>query len=153
MKKSFPNYDRANNNQNESEQSLSDDVIDKGDEHNRQITGGPSDSMLFNENPQMDSQIYSVAPCAGQKPLSMTSDENFEEMFNPDNIRGSPPYYQQTFYDLLAMIRQLGTPTCFLTLSSADMKWPDFIQVIAKQHGVEYADDDVLAMSFEEKSK
>ncbi len=27
------------------------------------------------------------------------------------NVRGSPPYYQRTFYDLLAMIRQLGTPT------------------------------------------
>ena len=31
------------------------------------------------------------------------------------NIRGSPPYYQHTFYDLLAMIRQLGTPTWFLS--------------------------------------
>ena len=30
------------------------------------------------------------------------------------NVRGSPPYYQRTFYELLAMIRQLGTPTCFL---------------------------------------
>ena len=27
------------------------------------------------------------------------------------NVRGSPAYYQRTFYDLLAMIRQLGTPT------------------------------------------
>ena len=27
------------------------------------------------------------------------------------NIQGSPLYYQHTFYDLLAMIRQLGTPT------------------------------------------
>ena len=26
------------------------------------------------------------------------------------NVRGSPPYYQHTFYELLAMIRQLGTP-------------------------------------------
>ena len=48
------------------------------------------------------------------------------------NIRGSPPYYQRTFYDLLAMIRQLGTPTWFFTLSAADMKWPDMIQTIAK---------------------
>ena len=37
------------------------------------------------------------------------------------NVRGSPPYYQRTFYDLLAMIRQLGTPTWFFTLSAADM--------------------------------
>ena len=64
----------------------------------------------------------------------------------------SPPYYQRTFYDLLAMIRQLGTPTWFFTLSAADMKWPDMIQNIAKQYGGTYTDDDIGALSFEEKS-
>ena len=68
------------------------------------------------------------------------------------NIRGSPPYYQRTFYDLLAMIRQLGTPTWFFTLSAADLKWPDMIQTIAKQYGVHYTDDEVAALSFDEKS-
>ena len=37
------------------------------------------------------------------------------------NVRDSPPYYQRTFYELLAMIRQLVTPTWFFTLSAADM--------------------------------
>ena len=68
------------------------------------------------------------------------------------NIRGFPPYYQRTFYDLLAMIRQLGTPTWFFTLSAADLKWPDMIQTIAKQYGVHYTDDEVAALSFDEKS-
>ena len=68
------------------------------------------------------------------------------------NIRGSPPYYQRTFYDLLAMIHQLGTPTWFFTLSAADMKWPDMIQTIAKQYGVHYTDEQVNALSFDEKS-
>ena len=68
------------------------------------------------------------------------------------NIRGSPPYYQRTFYDLLAMIRQVGTPTWFFTLSAADLKWPDMIQTIARQYGVHYTDDEVAALSFEEKS-
>ena len=68
------------------------------------------------------------------------------------NIRGSPPYYQRTFYDLLAMIRQLGTPTWFFTLSAADLKWPDVIQTIAKQYGVHYTDDEVAALSFVDKS-
>jgi len=26
------------------------------------------------------------------------------------NVRGLPPYYQRTIYELLAVIRQLGTP-------------------------------------------
>ena len=68
------------------------------------------------------------------------------------NIRGSPPYYQHTFYDLLAMIRQIGTPTWFFTLSAAVLKWPDIIQTIARQYGVHYTDDEVVALSFDEKS-
>ena len=68
------------------------------------------------------------------------------------NVRGSPPYYQRTFYELLAMIRQLGTPTWFFTLSAADMKWPDMIQIIARQYGVHYSDEDVQALSYEDKS-
>lgn len=69
------------------------------------------------------------------------------------NVRGSPPYYQRTLYELLAMIRQLGTPTWFFTLSAADMKWPDVIQTIAKQYGVHYTDEQVATLSFEEKSR
>ena len=40
--------------------------------------------------------------------------------------------YQCTFYELLAMIRQLGMPTWFFTLSAADVKWSDMTQTIAK---------------------
>ena len=69
------------------------------------------------------------------------------------NVRGSPPYYQHTFYELLAMIRQLGTSTWFFTLSVADMKWPEVIQTIARQYGKIYTDEDVANMCFEERSK
>ena len=68
------------------------------------------------------------------------------------NIRGSPPYYQRTFYDLLAVIRQLGNPTWFFALSDADMQWPDMIRTIAKQYGVHYSDEEIEALSFEQKS-
>ena len=69
------------------------------------------------------------------------------------NVRGSPAYFQQTFYDLLAMIRQLDIPTWFLTLSAADMKWPDVIQCIAYQYGQTFTEDQVRNMTFQEKSK
>ena len=68
------------------------------------------------------------------------------------NVRGSPPYYQRTFYELLAMVRQLGTPTWFFTLSAADMKWPDIIQTIGRQYGVIFTDEQVAALSYEDKS-
>ena len=50
------------------------------------------------------------------------------------------------------MVRQLGTPTWFFTLSAADLKWPDMIQTIAKQYGVYYTDDEVAGLSFDDKS-
>ena len=65
------------------------------------------------------------------------------------NVRGSPAYYQHKFYELLAMIRQLGTSTWFFTLSAADMKWPE---VIAKQYEVIYTDEEVCQLLFEERS-
>ena len=69
------------------------------------------------------------------------------------NVRGSPAYFQQTFYDLLAMIRQLDIPTWFLTLSAPDMKWPDVIQCIAYQYSQTFTEEQVKNMTFQEKSK
>ena len=67
------------------------------------------------------------------------------------NIRGSPAYYQSLFYDILAMMGQLGTPTWFFTLSAADMQWPDLIQTIARQSGVILSDKDVCNLSYTER--
>ena len=67
------------------------------------------------------------------------------------NIRGSPAYYQSLFYDILAMMGQLGTPTWFFTLSAADMQWPDLIQTIARQSGVTLSDEDVCNLSYAER--
>ncbi len=53
------------------------------------------------------------------------------------NVHGSPAYFQRVMYDVFGMIRPLGIPTWFLTLSAADMQWPDIIQTIARQYGTE----------------
>ena len=47
------------------------------------------------------------------------------------------------------MLRQLGTPTWFLTLSAADIQWPEMIQSIGRQYGRIFSDEEVLAMSWE----
>ena len=100
---------------------------------------------------QKPSRQFTAAQARDQTMLSqyVRKDKAYTFM---KNIRGSPPYYQRTFYDLLAMIRQLGTPTWFFTLSAADLKWPDMIQTIAKQYGVYYTDDEVAGLSFDDKS-
>ena len=37
------------------------------------------------------------------------------------NVRGSPAYWQDQLYDVLAMLHMLSIPTWFLTLSAADL--------------------------------
>lgn len=50
-------------------------------------------------------------------------------------LRGSPSYWEKTLRDLLAMIRQLGTPTFLCTFSAAEMQWPEIITAIKAQQG------------------
>ena len=38
------------------------------------------------------------------------------------SVKGIPEYWKQFLYDILAMVKQLGIPTCFLTLSCADLR-------------------------------
>lgn len=47
-------------------------------------------------------------------------------------IRNSPGYWQSCKTKLFAMLRQLGAPTWFLTLSAADTEWKDYIQHLHK---------------------
>ena len=65
------------------------------------------------------------------------------------NVRGSPAYWQNELYDVLAMLCRLGIPTWFLTLSAADLHWP----AVAKQCGRQLSQDDVLKMPIAERSK
>ena len=68
------------------------------------------------------------------------------------NIRGSPAYWQHELYDVLAMLHSLGIPTWFLTLSAADLHWPEMIQAVALQLGRRLSRDDVLKMSIAQRS-
>ena len=66
-------------------------------------------------------------------------------------VRGTPAYWQKVHYEVLAMIRQLGIPTWFLTLSAADMKWPEVIQIIARQYGTILTEAQVANLTWEDK--
>ncbi|XP_030832522.1 uncharacterized protein LOC115920595 [Strongylocentrotus purpuratus] len=50
-------------------------------------------------------------------------------------IRGTPPFWQKTQKDVLAMVRQLGKPTWFASFSSADMRWPELMNTLLRQKG------------------
>ena len=46
--------------------------------------------------------------------------------------RTSPSFWEKKMRDLMAMIRQLGVPTFFLTLSAAETRWNELICILEK---------------------
>jgi PIF1-like helicase/Helitron helicase-like domain at N-terminus/OTU-like cysteine protease/Helicase len=54
-------------------------------------------------------------------------DDGFRVM---KNVRSTPAYWEARKKELLAMIRQLGTPTIFLTLSAAEKQWPELLVIL-----------------------
>ena len=69
------------------------------------------------------------------------------------NVRGLPAYWQDQLYDVSAMLRTLGIPTWFLTLSAADLHWPEMIQAVDVQFGKKLSQKDVLKMSIADRSR
>ena len=69
------------------------------------------------------------------------------------NVHGSPAYWQNELYGVLAMLHSLGIPTWFLTLSAADLHWPEIVQAIAVQIGQHLSHKDILKMSIAERSR
>ena len=66
-------------------------------------------------------------------------------------IPGSPPYWQKFMYEVVAMVKQLGIPAWFMTLSCADLRWPELFQIIARTQGVNMTDEQVEALSYYER--
>ena len=62
-------------------------------------------------------------------------------------IPGSPPYWQRFMFEVVAMVKQLGIPTWFMTLSCADLRWPELFQIIARTQGINMTDEQVEALS------
>ena len=63
-------------------------------------------------------------------------------------IPGTPPYWQKFMYEVVAMVKQLGIPTWFMTLSCADLRWPELFQIIARTQGQNMSKEEVEALSY-----
>ena len=64
------------------------------------------------------------------------------------NMRGTAPYFQQVKLKVMTMIRQLGAPTLFLTLSAAETHWTDLIKnLLQKERNCVVSDEDVQSLT------
>ena len=46
------------------------------------------------------------------------------------NLRSSSSYWYMRSQELLDMVEELGTPTVFITLSTADLYWPEIYRIL-----------------------
>ena len=64
------------------------------------------------------------------------------------SIKGTPAYWKKFLHQVLAMVKQLGAPKFFLTLSCADLRWNEVISIIFKLTRVDISDEKVDEMSY-----
>ena len=69
-------------------------------------------------------------------------------------IRSSPAFWQQKQKELMSMIRQLGCPTFFLTLSAAETKWPELLRILKEiLDDVKLSTDGALELQWNERAE
>ena len=59
------------------------------------------------------------------------------------SVKGTPTYWKQFPHEILAMVKQLGIPTYFLTLSCADLRWDELPHIINKLNNLNLSDEEI----------
>ena len=67
------------------------------------------------------------------------------------SVKGTPAYWKQFLFDVLAMVKQLGTPTYFLTLSCGDLRWEEVPYVINKLNNLRLSDEELKKLIYQER--
>ena len=61
------------------------------------------------------------------------------------SVLGIPAYWKHFLYEELAMVKQLGMPTHFLTLSCADLKWNELSHITNKLNNSNLTDEEHIS--------
>ncbi|KAM7313248.1 uncharacterized protein ISCGN_003126 [Ixodes scapularis] len=83
--------------------------------------------------PDVPTLLSDVSPQPG--PCRRVAGEEQAVKHDMAFMHGTPntvQYWTKRKKDLFAMIRQLGKPTAFLTLSASEMHWPDLVQLFQR---------------------
>ena len=63
------------------------------------------------------------------------------------SAKGTPAYWKQFLFDVLAMVKQLGIPTYFITFLYADLRWEELPYIIKKLNNLELSDEELKNLS------
>ena len=68
-------------------------------------------------------------------------------------VKGTPAYWKKFLQEVLAMVKQLGLPTFFMTLSCADLRWNDLINIISALRDENLSDEQINELSYFDRCK
>ena len=54
-------------------------------------------------------------------------------------------------HKVMIMVKQLGAPSFFLTLSCADVRWNDVFYAISKANGTDISEDEINGISYSDR--
>ena len=69
------------------------------------------------------------------------------------SVKGTPAYWKQFLFEVLAMVKQLEMPNYFLTLSCADLRWQELPYIINKLNNLGLSDKELKNLSHQERTK
>ena len=78
----------------------------------------------------------------------IAKDDGFNFM---NSVKGTPAYWKKFLFEVLAMVKQLGLPTFFMTLSCADLGWNELITIISKLKGYSLSEADIDGITYFER--
>ena len=105
-------------------------------------------SQIEIERKKVISNILTAGMLSKRVKELMSKDKAFSFM---SSIKGTPAYWKKFLHQVLAMVKQLETPTFFLTLSCADLQWNELISIIFKLNVIDIADEDKGILSYHER--
>ena len=68
-----------------------------------------------------------------------------------NSIKETPAYWKKFLFDVLVMVKQLGVPTFFMTLSSSDLKWNELVLIINKLHKLDFSEENIKNLSYQDR--
>ena len=69
------------------------------------------------------------------------------------SVKGTPAYWKQFLHEVLAMVKQLGIPTYFLTLPYADLRWDELPYIINKLNNLNLTDEEIRNLTYQQRTK
>ena len=65
-----------------------------------------------------------------------------------NQIKRTPACWKKFQREVLAMVKQLSCPTFFLTLSCADLRWNELVEIISKLNSLGLTKENVEGLNY-----